>query len=265
VLEEITGTTPGSGRRENDQKKTMDILRKLRAKAKKDTGAADSTKRSYSSPAGKDTGKDAQPEKQYELKDCLTVVEDVDGKNNYRVNQKVIDYFLDRTARHAKEYPPKFRTAEERRDAEKELRGLIDVMDVLVKNHPSDPEVLLRAGSAYSMGHNLDFESSAQKAADTFEKLLKIAPEHPEGNYAYGMFLAGTAAGRPESVAYLQKAAKLGINDALYTLGLVALSGGEKDKGLEYLEAYAKLHPRNKRVKKVIGAAKNGKIKFHEN
>lgn len=74
-----------------------------------------------------------------------------------------------------------------------ELRGMMAIFDVLRDGGSSDPGMLLDAGFAYAMGHNLDLAGSADKAIETYEALLRESPDHPTGNYRYGTFLASTA------------------------------------------------------------------------
>src|SRR3954469_24137778 len=78
-------------------------------------------------------------------------------------NLAAIDDTIAKIAQHAKNYPPQFSSAAERKSSEEDLRKAIGLLDALVAEHPNDPEFLLRDGFANAMGHNLDFKGCAQK------------------------------------------------------------------------------------------------------
>ena len=130
---------------------------------------------------------------------------------------------------------------------------------VLPQNNPENQDILWRLGFAYSMGHNLDISGSADKCNKCFEKLLALNPEHPRGNFFYGAFLAGTATRQKDSIVYLEKAAGMGFDDAIYMLGFVYLGLGNKEKALEYFQKYLNKHPDNKDVVAMIDAIKSGR------
>ena len=206
----------------------------------------------------------AEQEKKYKLEECFLVTENTDGEKSYSVDIEVIDHFINRIATHAKEYPPRFENDMQKMQKERDLRALIDVLKIILEGRPDDPEILLRSGFAHSMGHNLDFEGSDQKAINMFKQLLEKHPNHPRGNYYYGMFLASTATKQRESLPYLEKAVELGFNDAIYTLGLVNISQGNNESGLQYLRKWVKLHPDDDRAKKIIEAVSNDRVRYHK-
>jgi tetratricopeptide (TPR) repeat protein len=129
-------------------------------------------------------------------------------------------------------------------------------------NDPNPSQgILLRAGDLNSMGHNLDIIISSQRAFTCFQKLLAIAPEHPFGNYLYGKFLAET--GNPgQALPYIEKARAFGVVYADYTLGMIYLTLGDKQKALEHLEAYRQVRPDDGKVSFLIDGIRNGKIQL---
>ena len=206
----------------------------------------------------------AQPQKgyveygDYDARKCLKVAKAEDGKES--LDLKCVDGIMDDLAKRAKGFPPQFRSKKEQERAERDVKMLSAMFAPIAAKDDAEVEILLRAGFLNSMGHNLDIEGSAEKAINYFERLLKKEPDHVKGNYLYGIFLAATAAKQKESVKYLEKAYRLGVEDAAYTLGLVHLILGDKQKSLEYFEAYVRSHPDDERSKSMIERIKSGKV-----
>ena len=198
----------------------------------------------------------------HELSEALSKSENEEGITQYKVNMEVIDYYISRIAVHAKEYPPRFKSQEEFNDVAEKLEKLIGVLSIIGQNQQQNAEFLLRSAFVQSMAHNINMKGAADKAKEDFDKLLKLEPDNIKGNYLYGMFLSGTQKYHFESIPYLEKAFTLGENDAQYTLGLLYFQQGDKDKGLKYLQKYAKNNPDQERVKKVISAIETGKLQF---
>lgn len=86
----------------------------------------------------------------------------------------------------------------------------------------SDVNILIDFGCILSMGHNLDLGTS-ELSKQYFEKALKIEPNNVKANYLFGMFLVSTRKYFYDSIPYLEKALKLGKEDARFSLGLVYL------------------------------------------
>lgn len=201
----------------------------------------------------------------YELKDALIEKVGSDGKKTHAINVEVIDYYINRIAEHAREYPPKFRDEQQKQEVVEKLRQLLSLLDILGENQQNNPEYLRRAAFANSMGHNLDIPESSAKAMDFYRRLLKVEPESKLANYYYGMFLVGTRKYHFDGIPFLEKALALGVEDARFTLGLLQVERGKTEEGLRYLETYAKNTPDNQHVRKVIEGVKNGNLKFHAN
>ncbi len=196
----------------------------------------------------------------YDSKRMLTVSEAPSG-TKYGIDGKYLDQMLNDLALHAKNYPPRFDTNQDRQRAVQDVKTLSGMLDIVVNGPSPDPEFLWRAGFLNSMGHNLDIPGSAEKTSAIFKKLLAAAPADPRGNYIYGTFLAG--AGKPkEALPFLERALSVGVADAAYALGMTYLSLGDKQKALENLEAYRKHSPSDDNIAKLIDSIRNGKVEI---
>lgn len=196
-------------------------------------------------------------------KDALKIRVLEDGTQQPYVDFSVIDEVTDMIAAHAREYPPNFKNKKERRQVENELRATLSILETLLENDPGNPDLLLRAGYLHSMGHNLDFSESADKAVRVFEEYLEIEPDSPRGNYLFGMFLSSTAKYNKQGTVYLEKALELGVEDAKYTLGLNYLKAGKTEQGVQFLEEYAEDHP-DSRAAMILKYHKEGRLGFGE-
>jgi tetratricopeptide (TPR) repeat protein len=205
----------------------------------------------------------AQPQKgyveygDYDARKCLKVAKAEDGKES--LDLKCVDGIMDDLAKHAKGFPPSFRSKEEKGRAERDVKMLSAMFAPIAAKDDAEMEILLRAGFLNSMGHNLDIQGSAERAINYFERLLKKESDHVKGNYYYGGFLAAIPNRQKESLKYLEKAYQLGIEDAAYTLGLTHLILGDKNKFLEYFEAYVRSNPDNESAKRLLENIKSGK------
>jgi tetratricopeptide (TPR) repeat protein len=137
---------------------------------------------------------------------------------------------------------------------------LIELFEILAADDDARTELLLKAAFVDRIGHNLDIEGAPQKAVQNYERALKREPNNPQANVSYGIFLAGTGELQQKSIPYLETALKLGVADARYTLGLVYISLGDKEKALGYLEAYSKKRPEDTKAKEIIEAIHSGNI-----
>jgi tetratricopeptide (TPR) repeat protein len=202
-----------------------------------------------------------KPYGNYELRNSLSARKSAGGNMEHRIDKKLISQVLDDLTAHAKDYPTKFRSKEERARAVRDAKMLQSVFDTLTAKDDTDTQMLFTAAILNGLAHNLDIEGAAQKTVVYYERILHREPENPKGNYYYGNFLAG--ASRPkESLPYLEKALKLGVDQAGYSLGLAYITMGDKAKALEYLESYSKKNPNNKEAKQLIEELKRGRIKF---
>ena len=207
-------------------------------------------------------GEDYKEYGTYDLSAAFEQIETANGDTRHKVDVKLIDQVVSDLAAHAKDYPPKFRTEEEKSRAVKDSTVLVELFDILAVDKDAHSVLLRKAAFVDSIGHNLDIPGAAEKAVHNYERVLKLEPDHAQANLSYGIFLAGTGTRQKDSLKYLNKALELGLDGANYTLGLVHLSLAENDKAIEYLEAYAKTHPDDKRASEIIAAIKAGNINF---
>jgi tetratricopeptide (TPR) repeat protein len=188
----------------------------------------------------------------------LTVSETPSGKK-YGFDGAYLDQMLNDLSIHAKNYPPQFDTQEDKRRATRDVKALSGMLDILINVPTPNPELLVRAGFVNSMGHNLDIPGAAEKADSIFLKLLAAKPSDPRGNYMYGAFLASVGKSR-EALPYLEKAASVGVADAVFSIGTVYLTLGDKEKALKNLEDYRRRKPDDEGVDKLIEAIRKGKV-----
>ncbi|MEJ1958664.1 MAG: tetratricopeptide repeat protein [Nitrosomonadales bacterium] len=130
-------------------------------------------------------------------------------------------------------------------------------VDEILERYPDDKEVLYIKGSANALGHNLDYPGSADRAMETFEKLLSIDPNNRRATYAYGVFLSQTTL-QSKAIPYLTKAIQLGEERAHYTLGITYLGMGATQDAIPEFEAYLKVYPEDVKIQKLLTDLKSG-------
>lgn len=194
----------------------------------------------------------------YDLKQLVIVSETPAGKKQ-GIDLAYLDRILSDLAAHARDYPPRFDTPQDRERAVQDVKKLSGMLDILVDVPKPNAQMLFRAGFLNSMGHNLDIPGAAQKTSIIFQKLLADEPANPKANYTYGVFLAGAGKSK-EALPYLEKARALGVKEADFSIGLVHLGLGDKEGALKRLEAYKLNVPDDKNVGQIIDAIRNGKI-----
>jgi tetratricopeptide (TPR) repeat protein len=201
------------------------------------------------------------PYRRHDLAKAL-VKRDAGGKPAYELDLAAVAAAVEDLARHARNYPPQFRDAGDRAAATQEARSLSEALVVITGAQDREPpaDVLLLAARLESLGHNLEIEGSAGRATACFERLLAREPENARANLHYGVFLAGTATGQKQGLPYLEKALRLGEEDARYALGMAHLVLRDTARALEHLEEFARLHPGDLRTQRLIDAIKNGRI-----
>jgi tetratricopeptide (TPR) repeat protein len=206
------------------------------------------------------SGKEYSEYGKYDLRDALTTKVAGGGKQGYQVDVKSIDRVVDDLAEHARDYPPKFRGEEEKSRAERDAKALVAIFDKLTAEKDASADLLLKAAFVDGLAHNLDIRGAAEKAAQNYDRVLTRTPDNPRANLNFGIFLAGVGKWK-ESLPYLEKALKLGLDDAKYTLGVVHMSLGDKEKAIELLEGFGKTHPQDPRPKQLISAIRSGEIR----
>jgi len=193
----------------------------------------------------------------------LKLSESPSGKSA-TIDMGTLDVIIADLSYHAKNYPPKFDSENDKNRASKDVKILSRMLDIMVKNPKADPRLLKRSATINSIGHNLNIKGAAQKADRDYKNLLAQKPNDASGNSMYGAFLAGSNQAK-EALPYLQKAIALGSRDAHFSLGMVYLSQKDTEQALNNFESYKKGKPNDKSVDKLIEAIKSGDIKFKVN
>lgn len=205
-------------------------------------------------------GTNAKEYGEYDPKRLLTVSETPAGKS-YGFDVAYCDLMLNALSAHAKNYPPRFASPQDRRRATQDAKALVGILDIAMDVPTPSPELLVRAAYANSLAHNLEIPGAAAKANSLFLKLLAVVPSDPWANYLYGTFLAGV--GKPkEALPHLDKALSLGVSDAAYTIALTYLALGDKEQALKNLEDYRRRVPADGTVDRLLDAIRNGRIEF---
>lgn len=97
-------------------------------------------------------------------------------------------------------------------------------------------ELLLRAGIALSVAHNLGAPEAATLADARFERLLQKVPELPAGLLEYGIHLTNT--NRPaEALVPLRRALAQGNDEARWPLAMSLAALGQRREAVVELEA----------------------------
>lgn len=194
----------------------------------------------------------------HDLKRLLTVTETPTGKK-YGFDLPYLDQILSDLGWHARDFPPRFDSAQDRQRATQDARTLSGMLDSLLTGLQPRPELLARAGFLNSLAYNLGIPGSGEKTSAIFQKLLTLVPADPSGNYLYGVFLAGANKPR-EALPYLEKALAVGVIDAGHALGMTYLVLEERDKALEHLEAYRQHRPTDPNIGRLIEAIRGGRV-----
>jgi tetratricopeptide (TPR) repeat protein len=173
-----------------------------------------------------------------------------------------IDASLNSIAVHAKQYPLRSSSPDERDQVERELKKTINLLDRMVARYPNEPDLLYRQGLANAMGHNFDYPGCAEKAMMAFEKSIELAPENRRTRYEYGVFLSGTKL-YEKGIPYLQKASQLGEERAHFTLAYIFMLKNDPDKARTELEAHLKAYPADPAGQKMLKELDSGKFSIH--
>jgi tetratricopeptide (TPR) repeat protein len=199
----------------------------------------------------------------YDLKQIISVAQGTSGKPSVTINIIYLSRVVDDLGRHAAVYPPHFESAEDRQRAERDVIAISDLLDPLSENFSHNPVLLMRVALLHAFGHNLDVPGSAPKAVAAFTTLLNLAPDDPQANYRYGVFLA-SATKSGEAIPLLEKAKSLGVVDTDYWLGWSYAVAGNKAKAVENLDSYTKRVPGDQNAVAILDAVRNDKFNIKE-
>ena len=195
----------------------------------------------------------------YPLKDAVATQTGADGKPANSLNLPVLDDLLQTISIYAGDYPPHFDNAAERADVTDRLTRLIVLLSSVDTGADVNVEVLRREAFAFNLGCNLHLRNSCDRTAESYQRLLAMTPDDPAANYLYGVFLSGTVSKQPDAVPYLEKAAKLGVKQANFTLATVYLMLHDKDQALSRMQAYSADFPNDAGAKKFIATLQSNK------
>jgi predicted Zn-dependent protease len=197
---------------------------------------------------------------QYKLSDTVVTSTDADGKTTHALDIAVVDYFLQTISGRVDQYPIVFANNAEKVDVIDKLRRLTALLSQLDTGPTADLDILRREAFAYGLANDLDFSGAGANANSIYQRLLQQTPDDPAANYLYGSLLASNDSLRPQSIPFLEKAAKLGVKKANYTLGTVYIAMGKDQQALGYLQQYSADFPDDQRAKSLIAAVKSGDI-----
>ncbi|MDD5170885.1 MAG: hypothetical protein PHN75_18865 [Syntrophales bacterium] len=195
----------------------------------------------------------------YDAGKAFILKQDDSGHKFVNVDSKYLNTMLSDLSAHAGYYPPKFDSEADRQKAVKDAKKLSELLDIINGGPNKQENMLMLGASVHSLAHNLDIRGAAEKANNLYLQLLSLKPDNAQVNFRYGVFLAGTGK-LNESIPYLNKALAAGLKEANFTLGMVHLTIGEKEKGLNHLKAYKEAYPHDPNTSKIIEAVESGKF-----
>lgn len=153
--------------------------------------------------------------------------------------------------RHARDYPPQFTSDAQRKEIEVTLRNTLSRLDALLAKNPDDPQVLLVSAFGHAMGHNLDFEGSAEKSLASYGRLVELRPKDPRARLLYGIFLNGIGRTQ-ESIPHITKAIELGLVEANYPLAMAYVIEGKREQALPPLKIYVQAVPKDEGARRLL-------------
>lgn len=195
----------------------------------------------------------------YASLDPASLVRKNPGGPGGTVDMAGVDRMIRDLAPHAQDYPPQFDSPADAQRARRDIATLAGMLDVLARTEAPSPDVLLRLGLLSAFGHSLDIPHAAERAQGYFTRLLAVQPEHPYGNYHYGVFLLQTGQAQA-ALPFLAKAKDRGVTPALFSLGLAYIMLNDAPRAQEWLTAYQKANPADASVAPLLEAVREGKI-----
>lgn len=191
----------------------------------------------------------------------ILIERDTPSGKNHSIDVTYLDQIIDDLDTHANNYPPVFDSPQDHQRASKDAHMLSEVLDIPTSGANPHPGLILRAAILNSLAHNLDIKGAAERANQLFQKLLTDDPSNPMGNHRYGVFLSGVGKTK-EAIPYLEKALASGAIGVNYSLGVSYLILGNKQRAIEYLEAFQRERPNDTSVVKLLEAIRRGKIEY---
>lgn len=196
----------------------------------------------------------------YERLDPRQIVTERGPGGRPAVDAAYLDRMLGALEQHARNYPPVFDSEADRRRAVEDAKTLSFMLDMLVKGPAPIPDLLFRAADLHTMAHNLGIDGEAAKADASYKALLALTPNDARTRFAFGAFLGNSA--RPaEALPHLEKAARGGIVEAHYAMGISYLGLGDAKKAVQQLELYRARRPDDASVGQLIEGIRSGRVK----
>ena len=197
---------------------------------------------------------------QHKLSDVMVTRADESGKTVHQLDINVLDYFLDTISGYSESDAAELNDPR-KHDVVNKLGRLTQMLTELDTGADTDLNVLRREALAYNLAYNLGFQSAQQPTDVLYQRLLQRDADDAANNYLYGTFLAQADTTREKSIGYLDKALKLGVKKANYTLGVVYITQGKDQQALTCLQQYSADYPKDARAPRLIAALKKGDIK----
>jgi len=201
----------------------------------------------------------------------------VEGRAKRFYNMELFEKKLEAVLKRARDNPPQFYDEQERKETENLVRFLIAMVEVYHSSLVKTWKVLLQEAELYSAAYYLQLPQAYDtsnfswserlfntrpkfghiKAPNFYEQALLLGPDEGEVHWRYGVFLCSTTQDKlQKGIQHLKKASDLGIQPALYSLGVVYFKTGDQKQALSYLEKYLECHPYDGKTIEIIMAIK---------
>lgn len=168
------------------------------------------------------------------------------GENEVDITE--IDDFLQLVEGKARHYPPRFTERQERKGFELKLKEVTQQLDRLAASENASFDVLIRAFKASVMARNLDLGSIYTTKSLTYaQRILKLNPEDAEANFWFG-FALSEGGGQREALPYLDKAMKLGVQEAYLASANNYIAMEQKKNAVQTLKNYKLKYPQEAEV-----------------
>ena len=168
------------------------------------------------------------------------------GENEVDITD--IDDFLQLVEGKARHYPPRFSERQERRGFESKLKEVTQQLDTLAANPDASFDVLIRAFKASIMAKNLDLGKNYTTQSLVYaQRILKINQDDPEANFWFG-FALSEGGGHREAIPYLDKAIKLGVQEAYLSAANNYIALEQKKNATTTLNNYKVKYPQETEV-----------------
>ncbi|WP_139852146.1 ABUW_2363 family tetratricopeptide repeat lipoprotein [Acinetobacter pullicarnis] len=167
---------------------------------------------------------------------------------NNEIDITSIDDFLQMVEGKARHYPPQFTDRQERKGFENRLKEVSSQLDTLAAKDNASFDVLIRAFKASVMGRNLDLGPAYTTKSLTYaQRILKINKDDGEANLWFGFSLS-EGGGQRESVVYLERAMKAGVQEAYLSTANNYIGMEQKKNAIQTLKNYKVKYPQESEV-----------------